>query len=112
MKRYLMLALLLTGCGDSGGPSNAWNSSAPCANSPLTNTWKFANGNTLLITADCKLADDYCALQGSVTPTTANSGTVSVDITYSVGGPTCIASGKHTCSYNITPGPTLAFNCN
>lgn len=100
----LAIAMLLIGCGKSGGSSGG-GVAAPVTNAcagPLTGYWTMmglTNGSHLIINDDCSGYDSYCD-ENFVTTPIQNNATVQITITKSFNY--CRATGSTaTCSVAV-----------
>lgn len=86
---------VLIGCGakQTGSP-------VTCDNSRVTGNWIDGSGE-LNLRANCQGYRQACGETFTLPPVTENSGVISINVTSTPGGASCLPSGQVSCSYGM-----------
>ncbi len=118
--RYLILLLILSGCGTKGGgggaaSSGAAQSRAACSDGSLTGTYYNASEHEIVSVDDCQftsidgIGNTACHISGSIYNSDNNGGNLSATVDST--SVECYGISSGTCNFSINSGGNLQLSC-
>lgn len=104
----LAISIILVSC-NKGSDSSSAAATGACADSAILGTYK-TTGETMTISADCKISSVMCASTTTFSGATAASGYMTVTVSSTNGAAGCLALGSYNCAYQLASN-VLTYNC-